>query len=647
MKALKHIINWTVWSLLALYLLLMVATRLPFCQDYLGQKIAEVLSDRLGTQVAIGRVDVGLFNRLIIDDVTILDQQDKKMLGISRLSASIDLLPLSDGKIHISSAQLFGAHASFYQKDSLSKPNFQFVLDSLASKDSTSQTPLDIRVNTFIIRHSSVRFDRLDADKTPGLFNPQHLQVSDISAHILLKVLSEDSLNLQIKRLGFQEHSGIKVNRLAFGLNADKQQAKLQDFQLEMPSSRLQIDSMKASYQWDDQGLDKSSLIYDCFVSNSFVTPSDLRCFHSSLKNLQRKIYLSTTFSGTSRHIDIPQFEIASEAGDINISANGFVDGLQEKTPAWKLNINQFLLSETIIDFLHKNIEAIPEEVTRIGMLRMDGLFSRDHNGSMAVSGNIGTGIGDADIDFRLNGNEQFEGTLTTPHFDLRQLTGNEDFGTLVADLSFSGKFHSGAKPDISLNGLVSQFDYQGYPFSNINVNGDYSALGYDGQLQIDDPNIKASLEGAAIIGSKGQRHQLNLTGDIDHIAPQAIGLTDKWGNAVFAGHLQADISASNLKDADGTLRISHFSMTEEDNQHPYYLDNLLLTSHRQEGRQVISLVSDFAKAELQGDFDMTTLPQSFINMIGSKLPTLPGLPKLSDTARNNVLLKLQVYKTD
>ena len=150
------------------------------------------------------------------------------------------------------------------------------------------------------------------------------------------------------------------------------------------------------------------------------------------------------------------EFEIASEAGDINISANGFVDGLQEKIPAWKLNINQFLLSETIIDFLHKNIEAIPEEVTRIGMLKMDGLFSRDHNGSMAVSGNIGTGIGDADIDFRLNGNEQFEGTLTTPHFDLKQLTGNEDFGTLVADLSFSGKFHSGVKPDISLNGLVS-----------------------------------------------------------------------------------------------------------------------------------------------------------------------------------------------
>ena len=149
MKKLKHIINWTVWSLLALYLLLLGATRLPFCQNFIGQKISQAIGNHLGTNVSIGRVDIGLLNRIIIDDVNILDQQNEQMLSISRLSASIDLLPMMDGKIRISSAQLFGAHAQFYQKDSLSKPNFQFVIDSLASKDTTSHTPLDLRVNTF------------------------------------------------------------------------------------------------------------------------------------------------------------------------------------------------------------------------------------------------------------------------------------------------------------------------------------------------------------------------------------------------------------------------------------------------------------------------------------------------------------------
>ena len=647
MKTLKHIINWTVWSLLALYLLVIGATRLPFCQDFIGKKIAQALSDKLGTYVNVGRVDIGLLNRIIIDDVSILDQQNKRMLDISRLSASIDLLPLSDGKIRISSAQLFGAHAKFYQKDSLSKPNFQFALDSLASKDTTSHTPFDLQVNTFIIRHSSVSYERQDAAKTPGLFNSQHLYVSDISAHILLKSLTDDSLNVQIKRLGFKEKSGIDVNRLALFLHADKKRAQLRDFLLEMPGSHLQIDSLDATYQWDEKGLVASSFLYGGTIDNSFITPSDLRAFHPSLKNFQRQISLSTRFNGTHRHIDIPHLTIASEAGDINLSANGFFDGWQDKTPAWNLNLNHLLLSETIIDFLHKNIEAIPVEATRIGSLKLSGQFSGAHSGEMTARGTIVSGIGNADINLHKNSNNQFEGTITTPQFDLRQLTGNDSFGKIIADLTLTGQLRSWGMPDMNVNGKVSQFDYNGYPFSNINLNGNYASQGYKGQLLIDDPNIVASLEGDFLIGHNGQQHHLNLSGAIEHFVPQALGLSDQWGSAVFTGNIQADVTAKTLKNAIGTLRISNFSMTEEDQLQPYHLDNLLLTSNIVDERRMLSLVSDFAKIDLQGDFELGTIPQSFINMIGTKLPTLPGLPKLSDNVHNNFIARLQVYKSD
>ena len=647
MKTLKHIINWTVWSLLALYLLVIGATHLPFCQDFIGKKIAQALSDKLGTYVNVGRVDIGLLNRIIIDDVSILDQQNKRMLDISRLSASIDLLPLSDGKIRISSAQLFGAHAKFYQKDSLSKPNFQFVLDSLASKDTTSHTPFDLQVNTFIIRHSSVSYERQDAAKTPGLFNSQHLYVSDISAHILLKSLTDDSLNVQIKRLGFKEKSGIDVNRLALFLHADKKRAQLRDFLLEMPGSHLQIDSLDATYQWDEKGLVASSFLYGGTIDNSFITPSDLRAFHPSLKNFQRQIFLSTRFNGTHRHIDIPHLTIASEAGDINLSANGFIDSWQDKTPAWNLNLNHLLLSETIIDFLHKNIEVIPEEATRIGSLKLSGQFSGAHSGEMTARGTIVSGIGNADINLHKNSNNQFEGTITTPQFDLRQLTGNDSFGKIIADLTLTGQLRSWGMPDMNVNGKVSQFDYNGYPFSNINLNGNYASQGYKGQLLIDDPNIVASLEGDFLIGHNGQQHHLNLSGAIEHFVPQALGLSDQWGSAVFTGNIQADVTAKTLKNAIGTLRISNFSMTEEDQLQPYHLDNLLLTSNIVDERRMLSLVSDFAKIDLQGDFELGTLPQSFINMIGTKLPTLPGLPKLSDNVHNNFIARLQVYKSD
>ena len=75
-----------------------------------------------------------------------------------------------------------------------------------------------------------------------------------------------------------------------------------------------------------------------------------------------------------------------------------------------QLNLNQFLLSETIIDFLHKNIEALPDELTRIGSLKLSGQFSGEHNGAMFARGTIATGIGNADINLHKFSNNQYEG---------------------------------------------------------------------------------------------------------------------------------------------------------------------------------------------------------------------------------------------
>ena len=169
---------------------------IPAFQQYIGEKTANLLADKLGTEVKVGSVNPGFLNRLIIDKVSIMDQQGKEMLNVHRLGIRISLWDLFSGKVSISSAQLFGAHASFYQTTPDSDPNFQFALDSLASKDTTNQTPLDLHINSLIMRHSSVRFDRLYEMETPGVLNSSHLFVKDISAYVILKTFSVSGVSV-------------------------------------------------------------------------------------------------------------------------------------------------------------------------------------------------------------------------------------------------------------------------------------------------------------------------------------------------------------------------------------------------------------------------------------------------------------------
>ena len=274
MKALKHIINGTVWTLLGLYAIVLLAIHIPAVQREIGSKTAELLSETLGTEVKVGRIDLGFLNRLIIDDVVVYDQQHKTLLKAARVTAKVDPTSFILGKISISSAQIFGAKAHLSRKDAESPTNFQFILDALASNDTTSNRPLDLRVNSFIMRNSSISYDQWDVPSTPGKFNPQHLNVLNISAHVILKVLREDSINVNVKRLTFLEQSGINVRRLALRFAAGNQNGELQDFHLQLPETDIHIDSLVATYNRQQF---HESRRFQGGIDNTSITPSDFR----------------------------------------------------------------------------------------------------------------------------------------------------------------------------------------------------------------------------------------------------------------------------------------------------------------------------------------------------------------------------------
>ena len=72
LKIIKRILTTTVWTLLGLYLLLLIVTSLPIVQESLGNKVANLLEEKLGTSVSIGSVSFGLIlNELTLNEVQI------------------------------------------------------------------------------------------------------------------------------------------------------------------------------------------------------------------------------------------------------------------------------------------------------------------------------------------------------------------------------------------------------------------------------------------------------------------------------------------------------------------------------------------------------------------------------------------------
>jgi len=626
----------------------MAISYIPQTQRFIGGKIAGAISDKLGTEVSIGRVDLGLFNRVIIDDVKILDQQQKEMLRVSRLSARLELFPLFDGKISISSAQLFGAHFLLYKADAESKPNFQFALDSLASKDTTSHTPLNLRIGSLIIRRSSLTYDQLDQPRTSDVFNPQHLKLHDLSAHINLRALTDDSLNINVKRLEFKEQSGLNVKRIKFHLAASRKQTQLDNLLIELPQSRLQIDSLRANYLLADSGLQKGSLQYSGKIIDTYITPSELGCFAPILKDLRNSISIATSFRGSDSEVHIPSLLVSAAGHELDLNANGWLSNWQQR-PAWNLQLNRLAVSEGYLNLLAKLFPQIPSQLTTLGDIQLSGACHRDKQGAGALLSDLHTDAGDAKVTINLAADQSFGGTVDIDGLSLQKLLGDNNLGNVTSALKLNGQLHQGQKPDVSAEGTISQLDYKGYSYHNLALTGGYNKGVITTHLDINDPHLEAQID-ATLSDEHISNNKLNnikLQASIKKIEPAIIHLTDKWGEATLSGQLEADLSAHNLNDAQGNIRLSHFHMSATENRPAYSLDNLNITTGRENGIHYLAVKSDFADAELKGQFDYSTLAASLTNLLKSKLPTLPGLPATTTKTNNNYVMRLMVSKSD
>lgn len=186
--------------MLTLYIGTILLLNIPYIQQQLSVVVSRELSSLLSSSVSIGRINMGFLNRIIIDNLLLHDQAQKELLKVARLSAKFDLLPLLQGKISISNVQLFGFNIHLERQTPDTPPNFQFVLDAFASKDTVSHSSaLDLRINSLLIRRGTVSYDLHSAPLTPGKFNPRHLRLQNILANISLKALSGDSINAAIK----------------------------------------------------------------------------------------------------------------------------------------------------------------------------------------------------------------------------------------------------------------------------------------------------------------------------------------------------------------------------------------------------------------------------------------------------------------
>lgn len=635
---LKRIINITIWTIIGLYTAIVILLHIPFIQTFVGERVADALCHKFGTKVSIGRVDLGFVNRLIIDDTEMQDQQGKQMLRVSRISVKIDLLALANGEIEITSAQFFGLQANLYKATADSKPNFQFVVDSLASKDTTKQkTPLNLQINSLIIRNGSVSWRVLSRAYNSGKFSPDNINAHNISAHIIINRITDDSLNVKVKRIALEERCGLKLKALSLHAIYGPKGASINDFNLELPSTLIQSENISASFQKKEGKIEMPSLKFNGSINAPRISLADIAGFVPKLSATKEPISLKVNFNGSGDQIAVTRLELANEKHNLQLIANGGIKNYMEKM-SWFANVSELSANHEAIASIVATATGkdVPAVVTRIGDISLSGHAYGDKN-RLTANAKLATSLGD--IKLALNkSSKNIKADIETKGFDVGKLADNKTLGHVSANLNI----HGTSMDNLAAAGRVYNFDFNGYKYHDIQLNASYRNKVVEGKIGIDDPNADIDVNGLLNIASKTPL--LKVEASVNNFAPHALGLTPKWQSTAFAANINCDIKGNNINNANGMVEVSNFKMQSPENE--YALNNVTVKTGFEGENHYLNLESDFGTVNINGQFNYNTIARSVLNMVASKLPTIPGLTRQPQKEHNDFTINASISDT-
>lgn len=616
---------------------------IPIVQSFIGSTVAQAVSKKLGTEVVVTRVDLGFFNRIIIDNFYIKDHKQQNLLKASRLSVKINPISIFKGKIIISSIQLFGSKFNLYKESNTAKANFQFVLDSLASKDTLNQTPLDLKINSIIIRNGKVYYNILNTPHTPKRFNTNHIEISNLSGHIILNTLTNDSINVNIKRLALKEKSGIDFKNIQLSLDAGRQSAKLKKLQVQLLNSTLQSDSIIAFYRIKNKTFELPSLTFNGKFNKIDINPYDLSTFENILSKINHHYIGAFSFEGTSTSLNIKDFTLHSSDGGLKLKAGIFVKGGFKK-PKWFISIPQLIATQTHISYIHKLITSQKEQphwLTQLGTVSYTGELA-GYGKELSTRANIKTNVGNVLLDLGIHGKD-INGHIHSNNINIKELTDNQTFGNISLKLDFNGIINNNKLSKISLKGVVPLFDYNNYSYKNITVNGSYEKDIINGKLSLNDPNGNIDIDGRMNISPKN--FMANIEAKANQLNINALKITNKYPQTNFSFVLSTNFTGKDINSLNGRIDLKDFKMVSD--KLNYALEEFNITAQNKGNTHVVNLHSDFADAQIEGFYQYQTLYNSVLNLINSRLSTIPGLPKSKGITKNNFTINATLYKAD
>lgn len=599
------------------------AIRTSPVQTYIAQQLTSYLSDELGTELSIEKVDIIFLDRVELKGVFARDLYGDTLIYAGSIYAQLYDYNLQKRYFQIEEVEIDRARIGI-SVDTNGVYNYKFIQEYFAKDKKKKKKPVTILFERVEVKNT--RFSWNDNRKPVKEYGMDYFHILSWDIHTVVENFKIDGMHFtgSIKTLQCHEKSGFSLNDLYTGVEVDSSGIYLSDVWIKSPGSWVKAKKFNMlSTGFVDFKSFVDSVSFDGRVDRSRIDLKEGALFAPILKGMNDTIYLSSSLEKKVKNLRLADFGLRIKkktriTGTFNLpDYRAFEQGFfQEKIDRAYIDVDE-LKTIRMPDASPERYLSINERVERLGYFdvrnaRLDGLYSqfvvaakkiRTRLGSLQMANGIMFTEHPEHASYLFEHSGASGADVSVQNFQLGTFINDPDIGIIDGLFFLSGEAYSVS--DIrfhSLEGEIKQFDYLSYPYQNITVTeGTLEHNVFQGQIDVRDEHLDLTFNGMVDFRSdihllfdvdvrKADLQELNITSDQKKISAKfSFDLRGKTAND-FAGSLQMDSL--------------HFIQQKKD----IFVPHVLVNIERGTNYDQFTLRSNMANGTIKGKLNSNTL---------------------------------------
>ncbi|MBR5638974.1 MAG: translocation/assembly module TamB [Muribaculaceae bacterium] len=655
-KTLRATFMTIVVTLVVAYGALYLIVSMPYFQNKIKAIGERELSEYLGTNVTIEGITISPFNQVVLTGVNIPDQSNGDLINVDKLGAGINLSDfIFKRKLVFTFAEVNGLHGHVTRPDKDSPTNLQFIIDKLKSKPGKPPKPYDIKIQHAILRNCDISYDVLnEPHKNPGVFDPNHLQATDLIADLSFPRIKNNDFIIDVERLTVNEKNGLQVKNVTGLFNITDKSASFSNLVIDLPGTHLT--PADATFHYTSLGnaineIKQQPITLD--MTDNYVTLADFKTFAPKLAQYVDPVHFTVDAVATRDMIDVRNLKLNAQNGNIVLDLVGKFTNLR---------------NPRVMDF---DVRHIDLKASRTEIARLTHEFARlspqaqaivDKCGNVHLVGKAKGNLSNLTIDTKLDtdlGNVALNGSYATDGhtkrvkahvssggFNLGRALSKEDLlGMIAMDVNVDASLLADKNVVGNINGKVDHIDLKGYRYHNIIADVDVDHNNYSGSVAINDPNGMVDLKGDFTLDGPNSSYDFDLIARNVNFAK--LNLTNKYPANALNLDMTASVRGNNISNLAGNVRVDDVSFINSETGKGFHASNLMVDASESNGVKRLTIDTDFLHGNIEGQYDFASLVPAIKGMASKCFPQFMSGHMPPTTGNNNFSFNIAVDPND